>query len=60
MIKDIISAYSIIGDLKEIMKKAKIRSSQKLLDLRYSFTRISVLNTLYHNELNASVNIQKS
>lgn len=34
VIQDVISAYSIYCDMKEIPKKAKIRSSQKLPDLR--------------------------
>lgn len=37
MIQDIISACSIICDLKEIAKKAKIRSLRKLLDIRYMY-----------------------
>lgn len=35
MMHDIISAYSITCDFKRDRKKAKIRSSQKLPDVRY-------------------------
>lgn len=35
MIQNKISAYSIICNSKEIVKKGKIRSLQKLLDIRH-------------------------
>lgn len=48
MIQDIISVYSIICDLKEVAKKAKIGSPRKFPDTQYPL--IVFLTLIKHNK----------